>query len=405
MSADFYTHILHPDTAMKTLVPQISPFTLILLGLIGAVGGDLLVGCKTKAPEPLRPKASFRLATNNCTAPCDPGITNLSQYGQSYRWDFGDGSIATDETPKHNYAKGGTYALKLTVTGEQNATSDTTVSVTIQGLTPTAAFTVQNNNCTAACEISFQNQSQNALTYAWDFGDGVTATDANPKHTYGKAGTFTAKLTATGDQGKTAATTQIITIKAQPVPVSAFLIQNDNCIAPCTVTFQNQSVNATAYSWKILTGYVAAQGGQICTNGNNCPVFRTVTDQSPSQTYNAAAPLVGVISASRLTYTAELTTIGPGGTQTISKNITIREPLPVADFVVNTNTSQGKVTFTNKSLNAAAYLWNFGNGTTSTNSDPATSYGNTGTYSVSLKATNETGTVEVKKNVSVTVVK
>ncbi len=364
-----------------------------------------MITCKSKAPEPLIPRARFRLAANPCTAPCDPGITNLSQYAQSYTWDFGDGGTATTETPTHTYTKGGTYALKLTVTGEQNATSDTTVTVTIQGLTPIAAFIIQNNNCTAACEISFQNQSQNALTYAWDFGDGTTATDANPKHTYGKAGTFTAKLTATGDQGKTSMVSLVVTIKAQPVPVAAFTVQNDNCIAPCTVTFQNQSVNATTYSWKILTGYVKSTGTQICSNGNNCPVFRTVTDQSPSQAYNAAAPLVGVLASSRLPYTVDLTVTGPGGSQAISKNITIREPLPVADFAVSTNTAQGKVTFTSKSLNAASYLWNFGNGTTSTDSDPTASYGSTGTYTVTLQAINSTGTAEIKKNVSVSVVK
>lgn len=387
-----FTAFTRPLTSIRSLV--------ILLIVSG-----LLITCKDKPPAPLVPKASFRLAANPCTAPCDPGITNLSQYAQSYRWDFGDGGTATDETPKHSYAKGGTYALKLTVTGEQSATSDTTVSVTIQSLVPTAAFTVQNDNCTVACEIAFQNQSQNALTYLWDFGDGGTSTDANPKHTYTKGGTYTAKLTATGDQAKTSSITHTVTVKAQPLPVAAFTIQNDNCIAPCTVAFQNQSANATAYSWRILTGYVPATNGQICTNGNNCPVYRTTTDQSPSQAYAKAAPLVGVISTSRLTYTAELIATGPGGTQTISKNITIREALPVVDFVVSTNTTQGKVTFANKSLNATSYLWNFGNGLTSTDSDPATSYGNTGMYNVSLKATNETGTVEIKKNVSVSVVK
>ena len=284
----------------------------------------LLVTCKQKSPDPLRPKASFRLENNNCTAPCDPGITNLSLYAQSYRWDFGDGATATDENPKHTYTKGGTFPLKLTVTGEQNLTSDTTVTVTIISPAPVAAFTVQNDNCTATCEITFTNQSQNALSYQWDFGDGGTATEAAPRHKYTKGGTFTVKLTATGDQGKTATTTKTVTIKSPPPPVADFTIQNNNCIAPCTVVLQNQSINATSYSWKILTNYEPSKTGQVCVNGNNCPVYRTTVEQSPSQVYSTAAPLVGFVSAIRLPYTAELTATGPGGTQTISKNITIR---------------------------------------------------------------------------------
>ena len=457
-----------------------------LLALLTLSG--LLVTCsKQKPPHPLRPKASFRLENNNCTAPCDPGITNLSLYAQSYRWDFGDGGTATDESPKHTYTKGGTYALKLTVTGEQNQTSDTTVTVTIISAAPVAAFTVQNDNCTATCEITFTNQSQNALSYQWDFGDGGTSTEAAPKHKYTKAGSFTVKLTATGDQGKTAAvtktvtikdtplpvaaftvqndnctvsceitftnqsqnalsyqwdfgdggtsteaapkhkytkagsfsvkltvtgdqartaaTTKTVTIKSPPLPIATFIIQNDNCIAPCTVVLQNQSTNATTYSWKILTDYVPSKAGQICVNGNNCPVYRTTTEQSPSQLYSTAAPMVGLLSTSRLTYTAELTATGPGGTQTISKNITIREPLPVADFTFSNSGLSSKVTFTNKSTNAASYLWNFGNGATSTDENPTISYGSSGAYTVSLKVTNSTGTSEIKKVVSVSVVR
>lgn len=451
-----------------------------LVGML--LTGWLLVTCSSKAPEPLRPRASFRFANNNCTAPCDPGIANLSQYGLTYRWDFGDGGTATDETPTHTYTKGGSFPIKLTVTGEQNQVVDTTLTVTILSPLPTAAFTVQNDNCTAACEIVFVNQSQNAQSYQWDFGDGGTSTDAAPKHIYGKPGTFTAKLTVTGAQGKTsvatqtvtiksppvpvaaftiqndnctvscdisfqnqsqnaqsyqwnfgdggtstdaapkhtytkagtftvkltatgalsqtASATQTVTIKSIPVPVAAFLIQNDNCIAPCTVVLQNQSTNSTAYSWTITTGY---QSSKQYVSGY-APVTRTTTEQSPSQSYSNAPPYSNLVLNQLLPYTVILTATGPGGTQTVTKNSTIREPLPVADFTFSSN-SLGKVTFTNKSVNATSYLWDFGNGTTSTDSDPVGSYGNSGSYTVTLQAKNGTGTNTIKKAVGVTVVK
>ncbi len=45
-------------------------------------------------------------------------------------------------------------------------------------------------------EVTFSNFSQNATTYAWEFGDGNTSTDKDPVHTYAAAGTYTVVLTA-----------------------------------------------------------------------------------------------------------------------------------------------------------------------------------------------------------------
>lgn len=39
----------------------------------------------------------------------------------------------------------------------------------------------------------------NATTYSWDFGDGNSSTDVNPTHTYNTAGSYTVKITVTGD--------------------------------------------------------------------------------------------------------------------------------------------------------------------------------------------------------------
>lgn len=44
--------------------------------------------------------------------------------------------------------------------------------------------------------VSFQNTSQNAVSYKWDFGDGVTSTDENPVHQYNGKGVYKITLTA-----------------------------------------------------------------------------------------------------------------------------------------------------------------------------------------------------------------
>jgi PKD repeat protein len=60
--------------------------------------------------------------------------------------------------------------------------------------------------------LSFQNTSQNATSYVWNFGDGITAKTANPVHTYTKIGTYQVTLRAYGTQQDSASTTQSVVV-------------------------------------------------------------------------------------------------------------------------------------------------------------------------------------------------
>lgn len=74
------------------------------------------------------------------------------------------------------------------------------------------SYTVDANN---TLMYTFTNESQNATSYVWDFGDGsTTSTDANPVHTFTAAGTFTVKLTATGDGGSDVITQPVTVVNA-----------------------------------------------------------------------------------------------------------------------------------------------------------------------------------------------
>jgi hypothetical protein len=50
--------------------------------------------------------------------------------------------------------------------------------------------------------VNFNNLSNEAVNYQWDFGDGTTSTIFNPVKTYSEGGTYTVTLTATNDQGE-----------------------------------------------------------------------------------------------------------------------------------------------------------------------------------------------------------
>jgi PKD repeat protein/type 1 glutamine amidotransferase len=87
------------------------------------------------------------------------------------------------------------------------------IRVTYQGgpATPAPAATsvaVQNKPLT----IAFTGSRSGGVSYRWEFGDGTTSTEANPRHVYARVGTYTAKLTVTYADGETATTQTTVTV-------------------------------------------------------------------------------------------------------------------------------------------------------------------------------------------------
>lgn len=78
---------------------------------------------------------------------------------------------------------------------------------------PKASFTMPVQKLVAPAEVHFTNNSKNAESYEWDFGDGATATDANPAHTYKHSGNYTVVLKAKKGT-KTITTKQMIQVTA-----------------------------------------------------------------------------------------------------------------------------------------------------------------------------------------------
>lgn len=78
--------------------------------------------------------------------------------------------------------------------------------------TPHALFSFTNNNCTVICSLAFTNNSLNADTYKWNFGDGSFSTAENPDHFYGLSGMYQVTLTASKD-GVSDSDTQMVEIK------------------------------------------------------------------------------------------------------------------------------------------------------------------------------------------------
>lgn len=136
------------------------------------------------------------------TSFCAGGATVLgsSISGDTYLWSTG----ATTQTITVNTA--GTYSVIVTDTTLNEMDYDT-VSVSILPL-PVAAFTT---NSSLNPVFSFQDNSTNGTTLAWDFGDGNTSTSANPTNTYANPGNYTVTLITTNACGSDT-TTESITV-------------------------------------------------------------------------------------------------------------------------------------------------------------------------------------------------
>ena len=129
---------------------------------------------------------------------------------------------------------------------------------------PVAAFTIANDGCIAPCTVNFTNTSTNATTYLWDFGDGTaTSADASPAHLYNNAGTYTAKLTATGEGGTHTATKTVtinapqyfITFKADNTPVSLSEVSGSRNTTsnPRTLTIEGTAAGGSNPNFKFFT--------------------------------------------------------------------------------------------------------------------------------------------------------
>ena len=319
------------------------------------------------------------------TTGCVPLAVNFSDLSTggvlSYLWDFGDGDTSTAISPSHIYNNPGTYTVSLMVSDTCGSDTETkTGYIVVTGQSPEANFIADNTSPCSGTAVQFTAQCTGTVTsYAWDFGDGDTSTDTNPTHTYQTTSSCTVTLTVTGSCGTDTETkTGYITVNGSTVSADFFATTTAGRV-PLAVDFSDSSTgDVLSYLWSFGDG-------------------DTGTVQSPSHLYNNPG-----------TYTVSLTVSDTCGSDTRTRvgYITVNGSTVSADFSATTTAGCAPLTvdFSDSSTgDVLSYLWNFGDGDTSTAQDPFHPYNNPGTYTVSLTVSDTCGSDTETKTGYITV--
>ena len=308
------------------------------------------------------PQAVITLSADTGCGPLSIDFDNFSVGdGLTYAWDFGGLGTSTDQWPPafifpEDPQDAITYPISLTATnvcGNDVASSTVTVMPT-----PTAVFGPNVDVHCSYADVPFANVSYGLPdAFEWDFGDGTgsnsTATIVTHAYVADTINTpFTITLIASNDCGSDTAQ-YTITVLPNDV-VSFFNVDPVQGCAPLTVDLTHYTSGDTALYWDL-------------GDGN----FSLAEDLS--HTYNLPG-----------TYTIELSAFGCGF-DAYSQQVTVL-PSPVVSF--NTTPTEVCVgeefTFTNTSAGITGSQWTFGDGGTSSLTNPAYSYASSGTFPVTL---------------------
>jgi PKD repeat protein len=313
--------------------------------------------------------ASFSPDTLVC-GPDSAYFVNTTIGADTYSWTFGDGGTSASADPVHFYANAGNTALNYTVTLIANnsvtgCTNTKTNPIKIYP-TPKPTFNATPSSQTFPSATVATNNTTSGLmlwTYQWSFGDGgISLANQPANHTYATYGTYTITLIASSAKCSDTITKQITILP--PKPVATFTGSFTGC-KPVTATFTNNSLYATSYEWNFGDG-----GTSILP--------------TPSHDYTVAG-----------TYSVTLIATGVGGVDTVKLNNIIKVlEKPAANFSatpVDLSIPDGKVTFTNSTVNGTTYVWDFGDGDTSHAVNPEHIYTDGGDFTVNLYAKNSSG--------------
>jgi PKD repeat protein len=293
-------------------------------------------------------------------------------------WDFGDGSPvdSLNASPVHTFTNANAASIeyhnvKLTVRSPGGCLDSFTSTVTVYPSVD-ATFTATPSTVCSGNNVNFST-TPGASKYFWDFGDGVSGYFTySTNHLYTNFTTApvveTVTLTTTSFYNCTDVKTMSVTVMPVPLPqFTAFPVSQIYSAAGNPVIFTN-TTNAGTWTWDWTFG-----------DGDGS------TDQSPSHTYTALGSFDVVLRASNANCS-----------DSVKHTVTVTPIPPVAKFdTIPSGCSPLNIEPNNTSLNTdtpgTTFMWDFGDGGSSTSKNPAYTYFTPGIFRVELTVTGPGG--------------
>jgi gliding motility-associated-like protein len=308
-------------------------------------------------------------------------FTNLSA-GEidNWKWEFGDNTPPNfNANISHTYPGPGTYTVQLTVTTIYGCSDFMTGDVTVHP-SPTVAFT-SNTVCQGDTTTLWSGATVPApgtiTNLGWNLGDGSPPRSGNSvSHLYGFAGNFNVKHMVMTSEGCIDSLSQPVTV--HPNPIVDFAGEPTEGCAPVCVDFYELSGISTGFNETFVWDFGDGSG---------------IAQQNPSHCY--LNPTTNVVD--RWTVTLSVTSNQGCSTTRTKNNYITTYPLPIARFDVlprNTSILFPNINFTDMSIDAVQWLWNFGDeqvNNTSNLQHPRYTYLDSGEYVITQIVFNEHG--------------
>jgi gliding motility-associated-like protein len=292
----------------------------------------------------------------------------------SYIWDFGDGATSTDKQPSHVFNVANTYTIKLRVTSSEGCVANSTKNEFINAANFNSQIELPLLLCSGN-DIQFIGKSKTTPDNSfWEFGDGYTQNYPGGRpinYGYQTAGSYTVKLTNQFGACKNVIT-KTIDVKQSPVLKGYLLDITSPCGSPVKVNFKDTTQDAVAWEWAY----------------RNWPADFTSNLQAPSYTF----PFDGSF------YVNLKVTNAIGCSSSINKELNLRKPYVTISTPDESPGGQVRICesgtarfFANTQEQITGYVWDFGDGSTSTDQVGIHLYNKEGEYKVKLIYTTAKG--------------
>lgn len=300
----------------------------------------------------------------SCKAPLTVTFTNLTPGDNNYTWQFGDKATANTKNTSHTYTREGNYTVTLTGKNSSGCSETVTKNI-IQIGPPNVTLNVPEGGCapyTHQFSASFSPEFK-IQKYQWNFGDGGTSNSNAPSHKFTKPGNYSVSLVYTTTDGCTDSIKIKNAIKVGTPPKVNFEANPLNTCARIPIFFTDLSINVgDSLEWKWDFG----DGGKSIV-------------QNPEYIYQDTGM-----------FDVKLVVINNGCADSITFEKYIHIDPPIAKFTYKQNCKvSGNIKFTNTSIGADTWEWDFGDGSGSVEKNPLHVYTKKGDYTVILTVKNK----------------